>query len=228
MSMSINDCAGRIDSKYGNFCPDIIDDFDKQKAEFDQQEAEKKKKAESNTNNEQREMSSFTSNSKIPTMTNRNATQPQPYVPGTFNWNMSFTRFFQVIAQELDIEFQKGTVSLKNVDITTPAGTLEFIEQSTAFDNIREIAEKTSAYWATTIMPTGIPQTKTISVVVNTAASIIAPIIADLTAYSMSPIQDNGFKRFVEIIITHVKTITWTVTELDQQNKPVIFTVTVS
>lgn len=225
MSMSVSDCTSRCDNNYNSFKDDIYKDYENQNNAFQEQENKRKEEYES----KQSTMSNFGQNigikSSIPGA--NNVKIEEEFVPGEFNFNSSITKFFQMLANECDTEFQNATPSLENVDITTPAGTLTFVEQDDPVQNAYEIAKKVSAYWALTIMPTGKPQTVTITTVVNTATTIINPLATEIL--SLGGVEPTGtFRKLIDTIIKHVKTIVWTVTELDQEQNPITFTVTVS
>jgi hypothetical protein len=150
----------------------------------------------------------------------------EPYQRSEYNFTpKTMEDFWLQVAKELDNEFQKATPSMTNVDITTPAGSLKFNikEASVANDptNALEIATKVSEYWAKTIQPTGTPVSgKQITVVVNTAATIISPLTSALLSMGLSSAQGDNFSKFTNTIITQVKTIVWTVTEIDPTIAP--------
>jgi hypothetical protein len=118
------------------------------------------------------------------------------------------------IAKELDAEFQKGVTTLKNVDITTPAGSLSFSNVSgLTNDNAYKIASDVASYWAKTIAPSGTPESCRISSVVNDASKIIAPIASGLLSLYNGNIETPSYFKFCDIIISNVKTIIWQVDE---------------
>ena len=228
MSMSVSDATSKLDSGYDNYKTEIYDDFSNQKDQFDQEENKRKEEYEAK---QPKESTTGGQNigvkSSIPEANRTQETSVEPYQPQEFNYNMGITNFFQKLAQIMDDEFQKATPSMTNVDITTPAGTLTYEEKSDPVEHATEIGTKTAAYWALTIMPTGTPTLVSIVSVVNTAASIAAPLAADILSLG-STTETGTFQKLVDTIIKHVKTITWTVTELDPKSNPVVFTVTVS
>lgn len=225
MSMSVSSCTSKVDSGYEKYKKDMVTDYDNQKNQFDQEEAKRKKEFDS----KQSTMSDFGQTigikSSIPGA--NNVKIKEEFTPNIFNYSQGIKHFFQIIADEVDTEFQNATPNMTNVDITPPSGTLTYVPQDDVVQNAYEIAKKTSVYWALTITPTGTPVVGTIVSVVNTAASIINPLAMEIL--SIASAESTGtFKKLIEVIIKHVKTITWTVTELDKEQKPVIFTVTVN
>ena len=118
------------------------------------------------------------------------------------------------IAKELDSEFQKGVTTYKNVDITTPAGSLSFSDVSgLTTANAYKIATDVANYWAKTIAPTGSPESCDISSVVNDASKIVAPIASGLLSLYNGNIETPSYFKFCDIIISNVKTIIWEVHE---------------
>jgi len=118
------------------------------------------------------------------------------------------------IVKELDKEFQKGSTTLNNVDITTPAGSLNFndvigITNANAF----RIATNVSDYWAKTIELTGSPESCSISSVENDASKIINPMANELLNLYKGDIETPSYFKFCDIIIRNVKTIIWKVHE---------------
>lgn len=226
MSMSVGDCTSRVDNGYQSYLNDIYDNFSSQKDQFDQEEAKRKEEYDKNNPPRVNNAQNIGIKSSIPAA-NQTKESSEPYISNTFTFNQSIKKFFQMLADEMDVEFQKATPSQTNVDITTPAGTLTYEEQDDVVQNAYEIGTKTAAYWALTIMPTGIPVVGTITTVTNTAMSIASPLAQEILSIASNE-QTGTFKKIVDVIIKHVKTITWTVIELDKEQKPVTFTVTVS
>lgn len=123
------------------------------------------------------------------------------------------------IASTLDAEFQKATPSLPNIDITTPAGTLNFpVADESQMASI--IGKNCADYWSMTVAVTGIPVNicpvvpSTIVSVTNDAAKIETIITNGILtlAGSAEPVVPN-YLNFTDIIINAVKTITWIVNE---------------
>lgn len=225
MSMSVSSCTSRIDNGYEKYKEDIFSDFNKQKNQFDQQEEKRKKEYESKQSSVSEFGQTVGIKSSIPGA--NNVKIKEEFIPNNFQFNSGIKHFFQVIADELDVEFQNAVPSMTNVDISPPSGTLTYVPQDDVVQNAYEIAKKTSAYWALTITPTGTPVAGTIVSVSNTAASIINPLASEILSIASSD-STGTYKKLIETIIKHVKTIMWTVTELDKEQKPVIFTVTVN
>ncbi len=122
--------------------------------------------------------------------------------------------YIAFLNERLDACFQTGTVSLPNVDITTVAGTLNITITSNPSDQALEIATKVSQYWQAAIATSGSPVVFPIVSVSNTAASIIVPLHQAIIGM-LGDIETNPpYLNFVDTILTHVKTIVWTVTEV--------------
>ena len=136
-----------------------------------------------------------------------------PYYTG------KYCSFIKLIENELDKEFQKGKVTLENVDITTPKGSLHFdiCRWEDVYRSCKEIGDKCASYWSKTIQPTGKPQScRKITGVTNDASKIASPISTELCSLATSVrISEPFYYEFCNIILKHVKTIVWTVTESD-------------
>jgi len=138
------------------------------------------------------------------------------------------TTLLTLMAVALDTEFQKGLVSMKNVDITPPTDSLKFTAQSNPSDNARHIAEQVTSYWLQTITPTGIPQScDSITGVSNDASKIKDPIESNLLSIYNGSILTPSFYHFCDAIIKEVKKITWVVNEASSKCATT-FTVTIS
>lgn len=136
----------------------------------------------------------------------------------------------RAIEKSLDKNFQSATPTFKNIDITTPKGSLNFgsCEQSDIFTLAQRIGSGVADYWAKTIEPTGIPQScGGIAQVTNTASTIAPLITGQLLASANNQISLPPYSNMVSIIITSVKTIIWTVVE-SSSNCSSTYTVTVT
>lgn len=249
MAMNPNDCASRINSAFLNQCNEIQDDANQQFEKYQQDEDEqyqkyreehpiKEREKKFNNSREDNSAENVGVKSSIPKSSqtaNQETTEAddESYQRSEYNFQPKvLPDFWDIVAKELDDEFQKGTPSMKNVVITDPAGSLKFnIKEALGagdVTNATEIATKVSQYWAKTIQPTGVPQAgKQIVSVVNTAATIIAPLTAALISMGLGAAQGDNYTKFTSTVITHVKTIVWTVTELDP-TIPQTYTLTVT
>lgn len=136
----------------------------------------------------------------------------------------------RTLEQALDKNFQSASPSLENIDITTPKGSLNFgsCKQSDVSTMASRIGKGVADYWAKTIEPTGTPQgCKKIVAVTNTASSIASTITSQLLSAADNVESLPPYSKMVNIIITSVKTIVWTVTESDSDCSST-FTVTIS
>jgi len=119
----------------------------------------------------------------------------------------------------LDQEFQSAEPTNPNIDITTPAGTLNFgdlrsVEPKSEVPWI--LAREIARYWSTTIEPTGEPVScDSIDSVENDAIKIIEPIATDLVNAIDRELHYPPFYDFFHIIFKHVREIIWTVKESD-------------
>lgn len=132
------------------------------------------------------------------------------------------------MAKALDEAFQSATLSMQNVSLKEAKGTL-VIPPGEGPVMATNIATAISNYFALTIAPTGVPTVGPISVVVNTAATIIAPLTAAIMGLTGKDTSVE-YNEFAKVVCDNVKTITWTVTEMIPGTPPVpqVFTVTIS
>lgn len=143
------------------------------------------------------------------------------------------TYLLGIIANVLDSGFQQATKSNPNIDISPPAGSLQFDLIGVSIDNYSyayEIGNKCALYWSKTITPTGSPVScGSISSVTNDAMKI-APIIAQgLIGLGGSKVPvEPYYYNFVNVIYSAVKTIVWTVSESDGSGCSATITTTVS
>jgi len=121
--------------------------------------------------------------------------------------------FLDILQTIIDEDFQKGITSLKNVDITTPAGTLDFKEGPVS-EMARNIATGCYEYWSKTIEPTGSPEEDEIVSVSNDAEKIIEPIVTRLLAIGGNKSVSPSYIEFITVIYEEVMKIQWTVEEL--------------
>lgn len=140
---------------------------------------------------------------------------------------------FPTLSKAMDNSFQMGVPSLTNVDITTPKGTLSIVATPSPELQPTEIANKVQAYWAMAILPSGIPVgggTWVITSVINDSPKIVQPIINQLLQLAKdTPERKPHFKDFLDVIFNNVKTIIWTVIEVNTVNgSSATYTVTVS
>jgi len=150
--------------------------------------------------------------------------------------------FLDILTKTLDDEFQNGTLSFANVDISTAKGTLVLPKVTNGYEMALLIGQAVSQYWMLTITPTGTAQNICTAVpsaiisVTNTAAAV-APIIQAGLLKIGTPYNESTpyFKQVIKVIIDAVKTIVWTVTELGQNPIsggtvpcPSVWTVTIS
>jgi len=132
--------------------------------------------------------------------------------------------FIDILNKVLDEDFQKGTLSFKNVDITGAAKSLKIPKADGTSAMTVLIGLEISKYWAKTIALSGTPQntcTLTPSViisVVNNSAMLAPAITAELstliTAYAETPKDEVYFKKFIDIIYNNVKKLKWVVSEM--------------
>lgn len=120
--------------------------------------------------------------------------------------------FLSEFSKAIDNHFQLAIPSMLNVDIKPASGTLNIPASGSNPANATIIATAISNYFAMCITPTGIPQAGVITLVVNTAASIIPTLTADILSL-IGKTQSVGYSDFAKKVIDNVKQITWTVTE---------------
>ena len=136
--------------------------------------------------------------------------------------------FLAIVNPILDASFQAATPSMGNIDITTPAGSLN-ITMTSPEQQAEEIGNKCAAYWENTVNTSGSPQSCGGIDSVSNDASKIASMIKDglLGLYSGSELTPH-FYDFVRVIHDAIKTIQWTVNESDGTGCSATLTVTVS
>ena len=128
----------------------------------------------------------------------------------------------------LDAGFQQAIPTQLNVDITTPAGTLN-IPYGSSYDMAKNIGVECARYWSDTIATTGAPQSCAgIDSISNTAGSIATIIETGLLALGTGVRRDPPYVDFVDVIYNAVKTIVWTVNESDALLCSATLTVTVT
>jgi len=141
----------------------------------------------------------------------------QHYYLDGYDGGLDYIRYLEQI---LDEEFQQATPTETNVDITTVAGTLRFdiydTEKDTVYDIPWRISRGVADYWSRAIETTGEPVScSVIAEVTNDALKIIDPLAQDLINSVQDGPDEEYYNRFFSIIIKHVRTIIWNVTEDD-------------
>lgn len=121
--------------------------------------------------------------------------------------------FLQTLSSILDADFQKATPTASNIDISTPAGSLNIVYTNSP-DMAKVIGQHVAAYWAKTTQPSGGPVKDAIESVSNNASGIAGPIESGIRNLK----SGNGslaYNDIVEVIFSNVKTIVWEITETD-------------
>lgn len=123
--------------------------------------------------------------------------------------------FIQTFNKTLDDYFQQNAqFSTPNVTMTGAKGAMAITIMPDPLTQALEIATKIANYWALTITPDGIPTTGVITAIINTAPTIIAPLTAAIAMVpSMVGDKPDNYLTFCTQVITHIKMISWTVTE---------------
>ena len=121
--------------------------------------------------------------------------------------------FLKILSKSLDEGFQEASISLENVDISPPFGSLNIpdgIYEQLAIN----IGLSCAGYWSKAIAP-GTPQScSSITSVTNDAGKIAAPIAAGIMSLCGSSEEITPhYEKFVKIIFDQVKTISWVITE---------------
>lgn len=130
-----------------------------------------------------------------------------------------------IISKALDKQFQLGTVSQANVDITPPAGTLMIPYSVGTRPMMPEIIGQHCAdYWALAIAPGTAQSLSLISSVKNDAAKIAAPIALNLRAMYVNRKATVPYVDFITAIYKEVLTIKWTVVETTPPVKATLIT----
>lgn len=122
------------------------------------------------------------------------------------------TLFLNNFAKILDDNFQLATPTLNNIDIKPAKGTLAIPSSGSSPANATIIATAISNYFAMCVTPTGIPQVGVITLVMNTASTIIPTLTADILSL-IGKNKSVGYSEFSEKVINSIKSITWNVTE---------------
>lgn len=139
------------------------------------------------------------------------------------NWMNTF-------ADAYDTDANAGSFVLGNVVMTSNAGLLKFNNVGNTTGSCSAWANAIAAYWAAQLTP-GAPELESIVSVSNDAAKIAGPITSSLLAMDFSSDIvgfSPNYENICKIIEDQVKTIVWTIVELNSVPASVTFSNSIS
>jgi len=124
-----------------------------------------------------------------------------------------------ILAVKLDNMFQQAELKYKNVDITTPAGSLNFDCRKSGHELIYEIAYKICKYWSKTVELTGEPVKcdKIIRVEVDSMKHVDSLYNRLLGGVTNKEGTYPYYDKWLSLIVDEVKTFKWIVEEKHEE-----------